>query len=512
MSGSSSFMTTSSEMVPPRLPPLVATAGEHEPIDRYPKRDDSDVFLGTDLVSGFEVWVPRKLLNWHVKGSMGQGKTARVFLRAIKQLARKYKAKGKTFQDSIVVIDCGGDLSLRANAEKIAKENGLRYKIISLDARCSHFMPPFQSVDKENSNPIVDAQVTLDGLQCVHDPNTHAAGYYLQAMFEAMAAFVKIGSRDATIEDAVAFLHKNKKRFPDADRVRMVLGMLSAYPQIGRGPTRESEVWFEDVLTEPTMLFVSSPTPAQPVVAPIIASLVLSNLRAEAVRLKHQGVKTVSTHCFIDEAQEVISQSFGATYAHARKYLGAGSRENPISGGGIYLAHQFDHQLNSNNVDLRHSIPEGSDVRVYFTCVGDDITAMQNYSRDTIMELKSFSSSGLNGSNVSNNPSIVPLLSRDTCLKATSTPGHAICHIRSRDDQHDEPFVISIDFDCPDLSHVPLPEIKHTIPDGTGSTTTVTAETPLTPEQVDLRCRITKVVRDAMTAMAIDLGGDVNDD
>lgn len=376
----------------------------------------------------------------------GSGKTSLTIISLIAQLVKRGAP--------VFVVDLGGDISCFHNASRLADKHGRRFRYFTLDPLLkSYHFPPVQTARNHSLVASEVCQRLLRAFNLDYGTAVYGATYYAaQAMSAMLSVADKVfaGNPAAGLEEMDFYLNRaeNRKQFKDADSIRMNVRFMLQYPQLSRHEDPEENIDVQRAIEHGEVTYFFLPTLDEPVVSPLAAGLLYSNIVHLASLLAKSGAPRVPIYVIGDESQEIVGRSLGALLVQGRKY---GLR--------FVFANQSTNQLQSKDCDLRHVMFEGTAVKQYFTCVGDDDTeVLQSVSRDKRISLGGTSVQGISTS-VSFREEIARTLERDEILEVSATMGRSF-FLLNNGQGHVEPYVVQQEHEFPDLSDLPMPMRK----------------------------------------------------
>lgn len=387
---------------------------------------------------------PLSLLgNMHIRGMSGSGKTSLSLIPIVAQLIR--------FGYPVFVIDLGGDISMYHNVNEVA--SGLRAsRLVALDPliESQHF-PPIQTL---KGVPLIVSEISqrlLRGFNLDFGAALHGPTYYTA---QALAATLSVGKQvfaenpGAGLQEVDHYLNLpgNKKAFKDADAIRMNVRFMLEYPVFSWHEDPEQNIIVERAIENREVCYFFCPSLDDPIVSPLAGGLALSTIIHIASARVKRGRPRIPVYVIVDEFAEIVGRSLASLLAQGRKY---GLR--------FILANQSSSQLETRDTKLTHALFEGTTVKQYFTCVGDEDTkVLQSVSQDKIRSLGGSTVQGLSTS-VSYRDSIVPTLERDDILRVSETFGQSFVLLNDGNGHH-EPYIVTQSHgDFPDLSEKPMP-------------------------------------------------------
>jgi hypothetical protein len=407
--------------------------------------------LGVAESSGEPFQFPISSLgHLHCRGMSGSGKTSLTLIPLAAQLIR--------FGYPTFIIDLGGDISMFHNLKRVTEREAAAtrskrgFRAVMLDPLLSsHCFPPFQRVAGVPLSITEVSQRLLRGFNLDFGAAQHGPTYYAA---QALAAILSVSQKvfavnpDASLAEVDHFLNlpSNKREFRDADSIRMSIRFLLQYPQFSTHEDPEQNVQIERAITEREVCYFFFPSLDDPVVSPLAGGLVLATIIYVASVLFKLGKPLPPTYIVVDEFSEIVGRSLAALLAQGRKY---GLR--------FILANQSTSQLENRDTKLSDALFEGTTVKQYFTCVGDEDTkVLQSVSKDKVRSLGGTTVSGLSTS-VSFKEYISPALDRDEILRVSATQGLSFVLLNDGRGHH-EPYVVKQTHgEFPDLSGMPMP-------------------------------------------------------
>lgn len=411
------------------------------------------IFLGHNVATSEPVCVPRSLFgHLHSRGMTGAGKTSLDFLSLVDQFSVPYQQQGRSLRDLIVVVDLGGDQNFFHNTLRFAERDGREFQYLILDDLFdSYCFDPFQALVGGKSNIIRMAQMLVRAFHMDHGL-VYGGNYYSQSNLGALLRVARLVSQSTvnpTLADLAAYLDepKNRKHFKDADQVRMTFDFLLEYPQLCAGPDPARNIDIARAYEEPksAVLYFFLPTVDESLTAPLVGGLALYSVLATAVRRKRLGLTPRRTIIFVDEFQEIVGRSLSVLLAQIRKF-----------GVSLCMANQSTTQLKNRDIDLASQVFEGTVIKNYHTCVGDDdVKALQSLAKEKTRLLGGSSLHGLSGTN-STREIIVPGIDRDTILEVSARRGDSFLVLTDHAGYRD-PIHLRQAHHYPDLSNDALP-------------------------------------------------------
>lgn len=408
-----------------------------------PRRDRSrdEITLGVDVSTGEPFRVPRTLLgHMHVRGMSGTGKSSLTLISLIAQLIGY----------PIFIIDLGGDQNLFHNAKRLTEAGAKRFRYLTLDPKLrSYNFPPFQTLTGSSLNITEVSQRLIRAFNLDFGAAIYGASYYASQALAAMLSIAKsvfAANPDATLEDVDRHLNRseNRKAFKDADSIRMNVRFLLEYPQLATAPDPQENISIERGIEDAEVCYFFCPSLDDPIVSPLVGGIALATIIHIASERAKAGRPRTPIYVFVDEFAEIVGRSLGALLAQGRKY---GLR--------FILANQSTSQLETKDVSLAHALFENTNIKQYFTSLGDDVEVLQSLSKDKIRSLGGSSVQGLSTS-VSFKDTIVPTLERDQVLSVSATFAQSF-FVLNDGKGHREPIVVQQTHEYPDLSELPMP-------------------------------------------------------
>jgi hypothetical protein len=278
----------------------------------------------------------------------------------------------------------------------------------------------------------------------------YAGNYFSQQNLAALLRVARTLIRKnghATLEDINRYLDDpaNRREFKDADQVRMCFDFLLEYSQLREALDPEENIDIDRAIENGELIYFYCPTLEEPLTAPLVGGLALYTIISIAIRRKKHGRPLRRTRIFIDEFQEIISRAAAALLAQSRKF-----------GISLFLANQSTTQLQNRDLSLADQIFEGTTVKQYYTCVGDDdIKTLQSLSKDKIRAIENRSTSGFLRTTLGSTDQIVPALERDTILECSAVFGESFLVIKDGLG-HRDPIRVRQTHNCKDQSEKPM--------------------------------------------------------
>lgn len=387
--------------------------------------------------TGKRFTVPRSLFgHMHVRGMTGSGKTSLTLISLTGQLMRPYDDEGRSERDPIFVFDLAGDANLFWNVREQADAEQRRFRFLTLDPDLdSYSFPPFQAVPMGASNIIKISQLLISALH-LEFGLAYGGSYFSQqnlaALLQVARKLVR-GGGNPSLEDVARYLDDpaNRREFKDAQQVRMTFDFLLEYPQLQSVADPEREIDIARAIEESEVVYFFCPTLSEPITARLVAGLGLYTTIHAAIQRTKRGEERRRVRIVIDEFQEIVGRSLAALLAQSRKF-GLSS---------LILSNQSTSQLVSRDLSLADQVFEGTALKQYFTCLGEDVEELQSLSKLKSQYLFGRTSGGMAQSSISQREELVPTLERDTILDVTNTFGRSIVVINDGSG-HTEPVMI----------------------------------------------------------------------
>jgi hypothetical protein len=395
--------------------------------------------VDTSEPAGFPV---SALGNMECRGMTGSGKTSLGCLPAVIQLMRLRP------RSLFVWIDLAGDLNSYHNLKREASAEGRRFAHFHLDHEVhTDYFPPFQAIPAGSPNTIAAAELLVKSFHMDYGL-VYGGQYFAQQGASCVldvSRHVHVRSFRRLAEYLTAPL--NRRRFRDADQVRLIVDFLCEYPQLGNAPHPEDEIDINRAITEAWAIYVSTPTLTHQMSARYVAGIILETLASIAVQRSRAGKHHELIYVTIDEVQELAGNSLAALLAQGRKH---GLR--------FLIAYQSTSQLETRDLDLADIVFENCHVHQYFSCVGDaESKKLQSLSKDKTITLGSSTVSSPLRSSTSTREVIMPSLERNEILDVTATFGESFLVVNDGGGYREGPLRIVATHDYPNLSHVALP-------------------------------------------------------
>ena len=417
------------------------------------------IYLGMDAATKKPIYVPRSIFgHMHIRGMTGEGKSSLALIPLVRQFAMPYDLAGVPQYDPIFIIDLGDDANLFWNAKLAADACGRKFRFLNLAPELESFcFPPFQAVPGGETNPLRIAQMLIRAFHMEHGL-VYGGNYFSQQNLGALLRVSRKLSKETEnprLEDVARYLDdpKNRRQFKDADQVRMTFDFLLEYPQLRASTNAEENIDIAHILDSQDggITYFFCPTLEEPITAPLVAGLALYTIISAAIQRRRRGLPRRRIRVYIDEFQEIIGRSLAALLAQSRKFH--------IS---LFLANQSTTQVQNRDLDLADQVFEGTRIKQYYTCVGeDDVKTLQSLSKDKIKTLGGTSGPGLQATS-NRREIIVPSLERDEIIDVTDTFGDSFLVIKDGKG-HREPIRCRQTHDYQDLSDKPLTPRKMSV-------------------------------------------------
>jgi type IV secretory pathway TraG/TraD family ATPase VirD4 len=424
-----------------------------------------DIYLGTDKQSGQAIRLPRSLIqSGHtvIRGMTGSGKTSKIIIPAVQQLMQSYEDEtGELRRDAIVIIDLGGDQNAFHRTWEAAERMKRKFRFLSLEANDDTAYFPALQFLAEAADPVFVATHLVNSFH-LDFGLVYGAMYFayqsLAALHNVAGALIE-ETQVPTLKDVARFLEssQNKRQFKDADQIRTIFQFLAEYPQLGFDPAGNSdnEILLTRAIEDAEVLYFFLPSLQHSMIARLVAGLALFSTVTSQIQRYSQRAPRRHVYLSVDEFQEIVGTGLSRLLAQTRKY--------DIT---MLLAHQATSQLENRDTQLADTVFEGTNVKIYFTCVGErDTRELQALSKDKVRKLRAKSDAPLA---TSEQLQVVPKLERDDIMEVSSTADDAFLLINDGKGHH-EPMVMRTAHDVSvakfrELKNKPLPQREKPVP------------------------------------------------
>ena len=377
----------------------------------------------------------------HLRGKTRSGKTSTILIPWVYEFA---KARGALF-----LFDLSPEPANLHHAMRAAKAGGKAFKHLCLEPGAdSFYFPTFQAMNGLfPKNAVHLAQLLVTAYSADHGPE----GQYFtfqgcMALLNGAKEFAN-SSQSPTPRALAKHLNEpeSRKKFPHAQEMVMPLQIMAEYWQLADGP-KEREIRIDESIRAGDVVYFYISNLSAPLVARLVSGLALATILHFARERTNSGAKP-QIRIHIDEYQSLVSRQMATILAESLKY--------GVSG--YCLSHQSTSQLRSREVDLRHSIWEASDLKIYFSSFGDDTDWIQTLSkRSRIEKSTSMTHGAMLSSSISHSETLVPFISAEAVQDASAIFGMAII-ATSDGGKHEEPVFVQMEHRYEKLDHLALP-------------------------------------------------------
>lgn len=377
----------------------------------------------------------------HVRGKTRSGKTSLTLTPFIYHLA---KDAGPVF-----IFDLSPEPANLHHAHAAARAAGKKFKFLCLEPNAkSYLFPPFQALSTaERRNAVHLAQLLVTAFNADHGiVNQYFSMQGCAALLDAAIDFSGT-SCDPSAKALLEFLiePESRKRYPHAEEIRMPVQFLAELDQLASGDS-ELEILIDKAIEEGHVIYFYTSNLSGPLTARLAAGLGLYTVVHFARQRTDSGNKP-RIRIITDEFQSLVGKSLSALLTESCKY---GIR--------YILANQSTSQLQTRELDLAQIVFENSDLKIYFSCFGDDDTvALQSLSkRNRVVKSKSTCYSRILESSETESEMLAPYINDDAIKDASAIFGMCIVVV-SDGSGHREPVFVHMKHLYENLQHKSLP-------------------------------------------------------
>lgn len=410
--------------------------------------EKDSLFVGMHSAGGYPVLAHRSMLreHGHILGDTGSGKTAIGIAPMVTQLIRMAGRDNLTRnaeQSSVVILDLKGDPALFHGARIEAEEAGLPFRwFTNQTGLATYVFNPFQQSHVQDLTTIQWAQTLTEALSLAYGDG-YGPGFFsaenqdvLATLLDAfdVSSFRQLS--DVVHEGKQDLLGKklrfDRKKQEDARALFTVLKSLApiealnALPENGRSDQLfEHQIDLPSVLESPQVVYFYLRAGIEVSTVQRIGKLALHCLLSASANRITSGPRKHQTYLFIDEFQQLVSQSVELVLRQARSMNIA-----------TILAHQTISDLMINDTDVTPTVQGNTRFKQFFAAgdLNQQKTLIES-SGETIDHVLSWGHGNTHGEhfsesfNESMTESIQPRMTRNDVIRMTDDPTSSVLQL-----------------------------------------------------------------------------------